>query len=72
MAQVRSVVLGVQNFRKQRMNERLLQLNDAVMQLHDIARLIEKEIGSGQLSADIRDAADRLHLIINPMPEFKE
>ncbi len=42
------------------------------MQLHDIARLIEKEIGSGQLSADIRDAADRLHLIINPMPEFKE
>lgn len=72
MAQVRSVVLGVQNFRKQRMNERLLQLNDAVMQLHDIARLIEKEIGSGQLSEDIRDAADRLHLIINPMPEFKE
>ena len=54
------------------MNEQSQQLHDAVIQLHDIARLVEQEIGVGQLSLDIRSAADRLHLIINPMPEFKK
>ena len=35
-------------------------LNDKIIQLHDIARTIEKEIGVGQLSEDIRECADRL------------
>lgn len=39
-------------------------LNDAVVQLHDIARLIEQKIGEGKLSEDIRGAADRLNMLI--------
>ena len=49
------------------MNEKSQQLNDAVVQLHDIARLIEQSIGTGQLSIDIRSAADRLNVLINPV-----
>jgi hypothetical protein len=41
---------------------RNLQLVDAVIQLHDIARLVEAEVGNGELSKDIRDVADRLHI----------
>ena len=37
-----------------------MELQDNVIQLHDIARKIEQEIGVGQLSEDIRKAADRL------------
>ena len=40
------------------------RLHDAVMQLHDIARLVENEIGQGKLSEDIRVAADRLNMLI--------
>jgi len=43
------------------------QLLDAVIQLHDIARTIEKEIGTGQLSEDVRNAADRLNVLLKPM-----
>ncbi len=43
------------------MNEKFL---DAVIELHNIARLIEQEIGSGLLSEDIRNAADRLNMLI--------
>ncbi len=43
------------------------KLYDAVIQLHDIARTVEQEIGTGQLSEDIRDAADRLNVLINPI-----
>ena len=49
------------------MNEKSQQLNDAVVQLHDIARLVEQTIGSGLLSEDIRSAADRLNVLINPV-----
>jgi hypothetical protein len=38
----------------------LVTLEDNVIQLHNIARHIEKTIGQGQLSDDIRKAADRL------------
>lgn len=38
-----------------------LDLVDAVIKLHDIARLIEENIGTGQLSEDVRKCADRLH-----------
>jgi hypothetical protein len=41
------------------------QLLDAVIQLHNIARTVETEIGRGLLSDDIRDCADRLHQVIN-------
>jgi hypothetical protein len=40
------------------------QLNDSVIQLHDIARLVEQEVGQGQLSADLRDCADRLAMLL--------
>jgi hypothetical protein len=43
-------------------NGRNLDLIDAVIKLHDIARLVEEEIGEGNLSHDIRNCADRLHL----------
>jgi len=40
---------------------RNLELEDAVIALHDTARTVEKRIGRGQLSDDIRSCADRLH-----------
>jgi len=40
---------------------RNLELIDAVIALHDIARTVAEEIGHGQLSDDIRACADRLH-----------
>ena len=36
------------------------ELEYAVIRLHDIARLIEENIGVGELSRDIRKCADRL------------
>jgi hypothetical protein len=35
-------------------------LEDLVIHFHDLARMIEREIGVGQLSQDIRKCADRL------------
>jgi hypothetical protein len=40
---------------------RNIALVDAVIALHDIARTVEREVGRGQLSDDIRACADRLH-----------
>jgi hypothetical protein len=40
---------------------RNLELVDAVVALHEIARTVEREVGRGQLSDDIRKCADRLH-----------
>ena len=40
---------------------RNLKLIDAVVALHEIARLINEEVGHGQLSDDVRNCADRLH-----------
>lgn len=39
-------------------------LDEAVIELHNIARLVEKEVGLGLLSEDIRDCADRLHKLV--------
>ena len=39
-------------------------LSEDVIKLHDIARKIEQEIGIGQLSEDIRKAADRLNELL--------
>ena len=41
-----------------------MDFKDEIIQLHNIARKIEQEIGVGQLSEDIRKAADRLHEVI--------
>jgi hypothetical protein len=40
-----------------------MELVEAVITLHDIARLVEAEIGRGNLSDDIRAVADRLHAL---------
>jgi hypothetical protein len=40
---------------------RNLDLVDAVITLHNVARLIEEAIGTGQLSDDVKKCADRLH-----------
>ena len=40
---------------------RNLEIVDAVIALHEIARTVEREIGQVQLSEDIRSCADRLH-----------
>jgi len=41
---------------------RNFKLVDAVIQLHDIARLVEEEIGTESISNEIRQIADRLHV----------
>jgi len=38
-----------------------LALVDAVITLHEIAKLVEDNIGRGNLSDDIRQCANRLH-----------
>jgi len=40
---------------------RNLELVDAVIALHEIAKKVAEEIGIGQLHDDIRNCADRLH-----------
>jgi hypothetical protein len=40
------------------------KLEDAIVALHDIARVIEQEIGIGKLSEDIRGCADKLNKLI--------
>ena len=50
-----------------------MQVIDQVAKLHDIARIVEFEIGRGQLSEDIRKCADRLSTLVNPLcPQPKE
>jgi hypothetical protein len=41
-----------------------MNFKDEIIKLHDIARKIEQEIGVGQLSEDIRKAADRLNMLV--------
>ena len=52
------------------MNDRI-DLEEAVIQLHDVARLVEKQIGIGALSEDIRNCADRLHALLKDRPNEK-
>jgi len=47
-------------------------LDMAVLDLHNIARLIESDIGRGKLSEDIRNCADRLHALIKATHTLKE
>jgi len=39
------------------------EYTDAIMMLHQIARMIETKMGKGLLSEDIRDCADRLQAL---------
>ena len=42
-------------------------LDQAVIDLHNVARLVESDVGIGQLSIDIRKCADRLTVLLNPI-----
>ena len=46
---------------------KMTNLDQAVIDLHNIARTIEKEIGTGKLSVECRRLADRLSDIIKPI-----
>ena len=43
-----------------------MYLDQAVIKLHEVARLVEQQIGTGQLSEDIRACADRLSDLLKP------
>ena len=45
----------------------MTNLDQAVIELHDIARIIEQELGIGKLSVECRRLADRLSDIIKPI-----
>lgn len=40
-----------------------MSFDQEIIDLHNIARKIETEIGNGQLSQDLRGIADRLHQV---------
>lgn len=44
--------------------ETKFKLLDSAITLHDIARLIEQEIGQGNLSDDVRNCANRLNFLL--------
>ena len=50
--------------------KKMTKLDQVVIDLHDIARQVEKEIGQGQLSIDIRKCADRLNILLKPTPQL--
>ncbi len=41
-----------------------MTLEERVIDLHNIAREIEQEMGRGKLSEDLRSCADRLHQLV--------
>ena len=46
---------------------------EAVIKLHDIARLVENEIGKGTLAEDLRKCADQLDLLTSiPREEVRK
>jgi hypothetical protein len=49
---------------KMMLEETKFNLLDSVIKLHDIARLIEQEIGQGNLSDDVRNCANRLNILL--------
>ena len=40
-------------------------LEDVVIKLHELARIIEREVGVGSMSQDVRRSADRLSEVIH-------
>jgi hypothetical protein len=55
---------------KMMQEETKFKLLDNVIVLHDIARLIEQEIGQGNLSDDIRQCAVRLNVLLKDNNEI--
>lgn len=47
--------------------KKMTNLDQAVIELHNIARTIEQEIGTGKLSIECRRLADRLSDVIKPI-----
>ena len=47
---------------------KMTNLDQAVIDLHNTARTIEKELGTGKLSIECRRLADRLSECITPHP----
>lgn len=45
----------------------MTNLDQLVIDLHNIARQVELEVGIGQLSIDIRKCGDRLTVLLNPL-----
>ena len=45
----------------------MTNLDQTVIDLHNIARIIEQEIGTGKLSIECRRLADRLSDVIKPI-----
>lgn len=43
--------------------------SELVIALHDIARVVESKFGECQISEDIRECANRLHLLGEPFKE---
>lgn len=43
------------------------ELDQSVIDLHNIARRIEELVGNGQLSDDVRKCADRLNQLLRPL-----
>ena len=46
---------------------KIMNMQDAVVQLHYLAGQVEQTIGQGQLSEDLRKCADRLHELVKPV-----
>jgi hypothetical protein len=47
------------------------QQEDLVIKLHDVARSVEKELGKGKLSKDIRECADKLNVLVKSKRKAK-
>lgn len=47
--------------------EKMNNLDQSVIELHNIARQVENEIGTGKLSITIRKCADQLTELLNPI-----
>lgn len=43
------------------MSIRDVQLIEAVIKMHEVARVVYRDVGDGKLSDDIRNCADRLN-----------
>ena len=39
-------------------------LDEVVIKLHELARIVEREVGEGSLSHDIRNCADRVNALL--------
>jgi hypothetical protein len=47
-------------------------LEDCVMQLHTVAHHVSEHVGTGKLTDDIRNCADRLSKLLRPLDTEKK